>query len=57
MESVAQVVGRRTQELDHKVMSSCPDCGPISKVAVKLCNKVPHEPPMTQRQWAAERIL
>ena len=34
VESVAQVVGRRTQ--DHKVMSSTPDSGLISEVAVKL---------------------
>ena len=37
VESVAQVVGRRTQ--DHKVLSSSPDSGLISKVAVKLRNR------------------
>ena len=53
--SVAQVVGRRTQ--DHKIMSSNPDSGLISKIAAKLWNRVPHEPPMTQRQWGAGRKL
>ena len=34
VESVAQVVGQRTQ--DHKVMSSSPDTGLNSKVVVRL---------------------
>ena len=34
VESVAQVVGRRTQ--DHKVMSLSPNSGLISKVVAKL---------------------
>ena len=55
VESVAQVVGRRTQ--DHKVVSLCPDSGLNSEIAVKLWNRVPHELPMTQRQWGAERKL
>ena len=55
VESFAEVVGWRTQ--DHKVMSLNPNSGLISKVAMKLWNRVPHEPPMTQRQWGAERKL
>ena len=46
VESVAQVVGRRTR--DQKVPGSNPETGLNYKVAAKLWNRVPHEPPMTQ---------
>ena len=53
VESVAQVVGRRTQ--NHKVISSSSDTGMISKVAMRFWNRVPHEPPMIQRQYGELR--
>ena len=47
VEFVAQVIGRRTQ--DQRVPGLNPETGLNFKVPVKFLNRVPHEPPITQR--------